>query len=168
MQRLGPEFNPNNLINKNKKMFHTLSMLDGFAFCADDDEYEHTYLDRIKIEQENYLDNNKPVHIDKLFENEDAFLDDPMTDVAPLKRSRQPSYSSNVKSMRSKLKRQRINSGNSSEDEMRKCDPFAEIKKMDPLKINLKKIFSDEGKLQQNLMLALKNSLPPDLDSLDP
>jgi hypothetical protein len=70
--------------------------------------------------------------------------------------------------MRSKLKRQRINSGNTSEDEMRKCDPFAEIKKMDPLKINLKKIFSDESKLHQNLMLALKKSMPPDLDSLDP
>ena len=55
-------------------------MLDGFAFCGNS-EYEHTYLDRIKIDQENYLDNNKPVHIDKLFENEDAFLDDPMEEV---------------------------------------------------------------------------------------
>ena len=143
-------------------------MLDGFAFCADDDEYEHTFLDRIKIEQENYLDNNKPVHIDKLFENEDAFLDDPMEEVAPLQRPRKSSYTSNTKSMRSKLKRQRINSGSNSEEEMRKCDPFADIKKMDPANINLKNIFWDENKLQQNLMLALKNSMHPDLDSLDP
>jgi len=50
IQRLGPEFNPENLFSKNKKMFESLSMLDGFAFCADDDEYEHTFLDRIKIE----------------------------------------------------------------------------------------------------------------------
>lgn len=74
-------------MNKNKKMFHNLSMLNGFAFCADNNEYSHTYLDRIKIEQENYLDNKKPVYIDKLFENEDAFLDDPMEEVQPLKRS---------------------------------------------------------------------------------
>jgi hypothetical protein len=62
-------------------------MLDGFAFCAEDAEYEHTYLDRIKIDNyENYLDNNKPVHIDKLFENEDVFLDDPMDEIKHLKR----------------------------------------------------------------------------------
>lgn len=69
MKRLGPEFNPANLINKNKKMFHNLTMLKGFALCAEDEEYEHTYLDQIKIEKEVYDD--KPVYIDKLFEKED-------------------------------------------------------------------------------------------------
>ena len=73
-------------------------MLDGFAFCGEDAEYEHTYLDRIKIgnNQENYLDCKKPVHIDKLFENEEAFLDDPMeeTKVKPLKKASKPSFSS--------------------------------------------------------------------------
>ena len=76
MERLGPEFNPTNLINKNQKMFHNLSMLNGFAFCGEDEAYEHTYLDRIKIDK-NYIHdnfNNKPPHIDKLFENEDEFL----------------------------------------------------------------------------------------------
>ena len=102
-------------------MFHNLSMLDGFAFCGEENQYEHTYLDRIKIGiTENYLDNNKPVHIDKLFENEDEFLDDPMDEVKPLRRSRRPSFSSSVSTMnknRHKLKRQRINSGNTSCDE---------------------------------------------------
>ena len=37
MDRLGPEFNPSNLINKNQKMFQNLSMLNGFAFCGEDD-----------------------------------------------------------------------------------------------------------------------------------
>lgn len=51
MDRLGPEFNPTNLINKNQKMFQNLSMLGGFAFCGEDEEYQHTYLDRIKIDK---------------------------------------------------------------------------------------------------------------------
>lgn len=54
-------------------MFHNLSMLGGFAFCGEDEAYEHTYLDRIKIDK-NYIHDNfndKPPHIDKLFENED-------------------------------------------------------------------------------------------------
>ena len=55
-------------------MFHNMSMLDGFAFCADDEEYEHTYLDQIKIKDSNY--DTRPVYIDKLFENEDLFLDE--------------------------------------------------------------------------------------------
>lgn len=83
MDRLGPEFNPSNLINKNQKMFHNLSMLNGFAFCGDDEAYEHTYLDRIKIDK-NYIHdnfNNKRPHIDKLFENEDQFLADNHKDV---------------------------------------------------------------------------------------
>ena len=53
-------------------------MLDGFAFCADDDDYQHTYLDNIKIKDVEY-DDTKPVYIDKLFENEDAFLQAPCT-----------------------------------------------------------------------------------------
>lgn len=72
MNKLGPQFNPANLISKNKKMFHNLSMLDGLAICTDDENYERTYLDQIKIET-NYQPDcfNKPIHIDKLFENED-------------------------------------------------------------------------------------------------
>lgn len=49
-------------------------MLDGFALCADDQEYQRTYLDKIKIKQGEFDD--KPVHIDKLFEDEDQFLED--------------------------------------------------------------------------------------------
>jgi len=47
-------------------------MLDGFAFCADDEDYQHTYLDKIKIKDVEF--DTRPVYIDKLFENEDAFL----------------------------------------------------------------------------------------------
>lgn len=59
IQRLGPEFDPKNLINKNKKMFEKMSMMNGFAICADV-EYEHTYLDRIKIDNQNQMDNGRP------------------------------------------------------------------------------------------------------------
>ena len=54
-------------------MFHNLAMLDGFALCGEDDDYERTYLDKIKIDT-NY-NQDQPIHIDKLFENEDAILD---------------------------------------------------------------------------------------------
>jgi len=40
------------MISKNKKMFHNMSMMNGFALCAES-EYEHTYLDRIKIDNQN-------------------------------------------------------------------------------------------------------------------
>ena len=75
--RLGPEFNPTNLINKNKKMFQHLNMLDGVALCAEDENYQRTFLDRIKIVENDLKQapfNNKPTHIDKLFENEEQFL----------------------------------------------------------------------------------------------
>ena len=45
MNKLGPQFDPTNLYNKNKKMFHNLAMLDGIALCADNEDYERTYLD---------------------------------------------------------------------------------------------------------------------------
>lgn len=77
MNKLGPQFDPTNLYNKNKKMFQNLAMLDGLALCADNEDYERTYLDQIKIasyyENENF--NDKPSHIGKLFANEDKFLD---------------------------------------------------------------------------------------------
>jgi len=79
INKLGPQFDPTNLYNKNKKMFHNLAMLDGLAICTDNVGYERTYLDQIKIK--NYYQdgnfNDKPSHIDKLFENEDQFLDGP-------------------------------------------------------------------------------------------
>ena len=78
--KLGPEFNYTNFINKNLKMFQNMSMLDGIAMCGEDDDYQRTYLDQIKIKhnyiQENFY--NRPVHIDKLFANEDVFLDQPI------------------------------------------------------------------------------------------
>jgi len=40
------------------------------------------------------MDNGRPAHLDKLFENEEQFLDDPIEEVMPLKRSRKPSFSS--------------------------------------------------------------------------
>lgn len=83
-----------------------MSMMNGFALCAEV-EYEHTYLDRIKIGNQNQMDNGRPVHLDKLFENEEQFLDDPMEEVAPLKRSRKPSFSSQIKS-ESKKNRQKL------------------------------------------------------------
>lgn len=73
--RLGPEFNQSNFYNKNKKMFRHLNMLDGVALC--DENYRGTFLDSIKINGEDLqtLDfNNKPTHIDKLFEKEEEFL----------------------------------------------------------------------------------------------
>lgn len=50
--RLGPEFDPTNLINRNKKMFKNFNMLDGIALCSDND-YQRTYLDKIKIDENN-------------------------------------------------------------------------------------------------------------------
>lgn len=52
-------------------MFKNFEMLDGIALCGPD--YERTYLDSIKIEAVN--PDNKPTHIDKLFEHEDEFLE---------------------------------------------------------------------------------------------
>lgn len=37
--RLGSEFDPTNLINKNKKMFMHLNMLDGVVMCDDNENY---------------------------------------------------------------------------------------------------------------------------------
>jgi hypothetical protein len=53
------------------------------------------------------MDNGRPVYLDKLFENEDQFLDDPMEEITPLKRSRKPSFASShiSKKNRQKLKR---------------------------------------------------------------
>ena len=49
---------------KNAKMLHNLQMLDGFANCQED--YEWTYLDKIKIKQRDFP-LSKPTHIDRLF-----------------------------------------------------------------------------------------------------
>ena len=49
-------------------------MLDGVALCAEDENYQRTFLDRIKIVENDLKQapfNNKPTHIDKLFENEE-------------------------------------------------------------------------------------------------
>jgi hypothetical protein len=54
-------------------MFKNFEMLDGIALCADDQDYEWTYLDRIKINDVAPFD-AKPSHIGKLFEREDEFL----------------------------------------------------------------------------------------------
>ena len=52
-------------------------MVHGFALCADEDDYERTFLDKMNLDriyiQDNF--NNKPQHIDKLFEHEDEFLE---------------------------------------------------------------------------------------------
>ena len=52
-------------------------MVHGFALCADEDDYQRTFLDKMNLDriyiQDNF--NNKPQHIDKLFEHEDEFLE---------------------------------------------------------------------------------------------
>lgn len=49
-------------------------MLDGFAICGDDQDYERTYLDKINIDT-NYINTSdkKMFQINKLFENENEF-----------------------------------------------------------------------------------------------
>jgi len=58
-------------------------MLDGFAYGADDEDYERTYLDNIKIHPNYYPESyvQKPIHIDKLFQNEDAYNDAPFVTI---------------------------------------------------------------------------------------
>jgi len=43
-------------------MFQNLSMVHGFALCADEDDYERTFLDKMNLDR-NYIQdnfNNKP------------------------------------------------------------------------------------------------------------
>ena len=116
------------------------------------------------------MDNGRPVYLDKLFENEDQFLDDPMEEITPLRRSRKPSFASShiSKKNRQKLKRQRINSGNMSDDEIFQKDQLSFIRNLDCSKINLKQVFNDEQKLAKNIQEALKKSMPTSLEVLDP
>jgi hypothetical protein len=72
MQKLGDKFDHNQFITKNKKMLNNLSMLDGIAFCGVADDYQHCFLDKIKITEDQQA--FKPTHIDKLFEKEDNYL----------------------------------------------------------------------------------------------
>ena len=72
MQKLGDKFDHHQFINKNKKMLNNLSMLDGIAFCGVADDYQHCFLDKIKITEDQQA--FKPTHIDKLFEKEDNYL----------------------------------------------------------------------------------------------
>lgn len=53
-------------------MLNNLSMLDGIAFCGVADDYQHCFLDKIKITEDQQA--FKPTHIDKLFEKEDNYL----------------------------------------------------------------------------------------------
>ena len=53
-------------------MLNNLSMLDGIAFCGVADDYQHCFLDKIKITEDQH--SSKPTHIDKLFEKEDNYL----------------------------------------------------------------------------------------------
>ena len=50
-------------------------MLDCFAICGNEnEEYQRTYLDEINLSsmvENNLYFTNKPVHIDRLFQNED-------------------------------------------------------------------------------------------------
>lgn len=72
-EKLGPQISYG---GRQSKQLQNLHMIDGFAHCRNVN-YQRTYLDRINIKrnyiQENF--NDKPVHIDKLFENEDLFLE---------------------------------------------------------------------------------------------
>lgn len=53
--KIGPQFDSESFMSKNAKMVHNLQMLDGFAMCTENNEYERTYLDKIKIQPE-FLD----------------------------------------------------------------------------------------------------------------
>ena len=53
---------------------HNLAIYGGFALC-EEKQYERTYLDKIKIRENDLFQQNKPVHIDKLFADEDKYLD---------------------------------------------------------------------------------------------
>lgn len=52
-------------------------MYGGFAMC-EPAQYQRTDLDQINIQENDVFKANKPVHIDKLFENEEQYLDQPL------------------------------------------------------------------------------------------
>lgn len=67
-------------------MFQNLAAIDCFAICNDvDEQYQRTYLDEINLNymlENNQFFNKKPVHLDRLFEDEDLFLDPPQNQQA--------------------------------------------------------------------------------------
>jgi hypothetical protein len=68
MRNLGP--------HRNSKMIQNLGMYDCLATCSHGaEDYQFTYQNKIKI-KESF--DSKPTHINKLFENEEAFLNAPI------------------------------------------------------------------------------------------
>lgn len=58
MRQLGPGFNPQlNFTEQNLKRYHNLSMYGGFALCELTDDYTRTYLDKIKIDDNDVFNN---------------------------------------------------------------------------------------------------------------
>lgn len=70
MRSLGPNIDDSNYRQGNIKRMYNLAMYGGFALC-EEKQHERTFLDKIKIEESNLMQLNKPVHIDKLFANEE-------------------------------------------------------------------------------------------------
>ena len=71
IQKLGDKFDKTQFISRNKKMLRNMSALNA-SVALGEDKYQHTYLDRIKIPEQTQQD--KPTHIEKLFEKEDCYL----------------------------------------------------------------------------------------------
>ena len=65
---------------KNTKLLNNLAMIDGMALCFNSNDAEiqpRTFLDKMNVnELTNTQGFDKPTHIDRLFANEEAFLDD--------------------------------------------------------------------------------------------
>ena len=77
MERLGPGFDSINFREGNIKRLHNLTMYGGFALC-EETRYERNDLDQINIQEKDLLYENKPVHIDKLFANEEKYMELPL------------------------------------------------------------------------------------------
>ena len=59
------------LIKKNKKMFDNMQMLDGFVLCSEQDDYQRTFMDSIKLDQNNFTQKQPVAYINRLFNTED-------------------------------------------------------------------------------------------------
>ena len=87
MRSLGPDLNDTNYRDQNIKRMHNLAMYS--IAHLEEKQNERTYLDKIKIRQSDLFQQNKPVHIDKLFENEEKYLDQPVKRKNKKKKPRQ-------------------------------------------------------------------------------
>lgn len=111
-------------------MFKNFNMLDGIALCSNNQDYQRTYLDQIKID-DNFQPaffQDKPTHINKLFEHEDEFL---LSSLSSPSNKKKDVRFQRTQFIVNKRKRQRINSSTSfTEKESRFYHKFDTLKKV--------------------------------------